>query len=200
MLRLVKTVSQGFPEQLFGADHVIRTLFQILDDLSGFGVLRHKVTLVDFQILVHCRAEPELEVSAAVNLHRFCPDLYEISSCCRFIVKNVDFCQLWMNHDQHKTAVAGAVKGQEVQRIGSAAEHTLPFSVSRVGFVWHFIGFLLATEKRFDFLNTLGIGGGNHLRHLNQPVSLHLAIHIFIVQFFQVIGKPVILNCQQPKE
>ena len=105
-----------------------------------------------------------------------------------------------MYHDRHKTAVAGAVKGQKIQRIGSAAEHTLPFSVSRVGFVWHFIGFLLAAEKGLDFLNALGIGCGNHLRHLDQPVSLHLAVHIFIVQLFQVIGKPVILNCQQAKE
>ena len=146
-----------------GADHVIRTLFQILDDLPSFGILRHEVTLVDFQIFVHCRAESELEVSAAVNLHCFCPDLYEILPCCRFIVQNVDFCKLWMYHDWHKTAVAGAVMGQKIQCIGSAAEHTLSFSVSRVGFVWHFIGFLLAAEKGFDFLNALGIGGGNHL-------------------------------------
>ena len=101
-----------------------------------------------------------------------------IGSCCRFIVQNVDFCQLRMYHDWYKTAVAGAVKGQKIQRIGSAAEHTLPQSVCRVGFIRHFISLLGSADEGLNILNALGIGGGNHLGHFDNPMSLHLAVNI----------------------
>ena len=55
-------------------------------------------------------------------------------------------------------------------------------------------------QKRFDFFNALGIGGGNHLGHFNDPVTLQLAVHVFIVQLSQIIGKPLVLACQQPEE
>src|SRR5699024_11947657 len=81
------------------------------------GIRDRNVTGVQTCALPICRAEPELEVSAAVNLHCFCPNLYKIGSCCRFIVQNVDFCPLWMYHDRHKTAISGEVKGQKIQRV-----------------------------------------------------------------------------------
>ena len=69
-----------------------------------------------------------------------------------------------------------------------------------MGLVGDFIGFLLFTEKTFDLLDTLGIGGGDHLRHFDDPVTLQLAVHVIIVQPPQVIREPFILDCQQPEE
>ena len=39
-----------------------------------------------------------------------------------------------------------------------AAEHALPQSVCRMGFIRHFIGLFRSADKGFDFLNALGIG------------------------------------------
>ena len=61
---------------------------------------------------------------------------------------------------------------EEVQGIGSPAEHALAQPVLRVGFIGDFIDLLLAAEERLDFLYALGVGGGNHLRHFNYPVAL----------------------------
>ena len=105
-----------------------------------------------------------------------------------------------VHHDRQKAPVAGSVKGQEVKGIGSAAEHALPQPVLRVGFVWDFIDLLLSAQKRLDFLNALGVCGGDHLRHLNNPVALQLAVHIVIVQLAKVIGKPLVFYSQQPEK
>ena len=67
-------------------------------------------------------------------------------------------------------------------------------------FVGDFIGLLLLAEKALNFLDTLGIGGGDHLRHFNDPVTLQFAEHIVIVQPPQVIREPLVLDRQQPEE
>ena len=57
-----------------------------------------------------------------------------------------------------------------------------------------FVGLFLSAQKGLDFLNTLCIGCGYHLRHLDYPMPLHFAVHIFIIQLFKVIGKPIVLD------
>ena len=69
-----------------------------------------------------------------------------------------------------------------------------------MGLVGDFIGFLLLAEKALDLLNALGVGGGNHLRHFDDPVTLQLAVHVVIVQPPQVIREPLVLNGQQTEE
>ena len=69
-----------------------------------------------------------------------------------------------------------------------------------MGFVGNFIGFLLLAEKALDLLDALGVGGGDHLRHLNDPVTLQLAVHVVIVQPTQIIREPFVLDCQQPEK
>ena len=69
-----------------------------------------------------------------------------------------------------------------------------------MGFVGNFIGFLLLAEETLDLLDALGIGGGDHLRHFDDPVALQLSVHVVIVQPPQVIREPFILDCQQPEE
>ena len=153
-----------------------------------------------FQVLCHFRAEFQLEVSAAVNFHGFCPHLPDVGSGSSFVLQNVNLRLLRVHHDRNKAAVAGTVKGQEVQRIGCAAKYTLSRSVCRVCFVGDFVNLLLAAQEGLDFLNALGVGGCHHLGHFNNPVSLQFAVYIVIVQFSQIIRKPLIPESQQPEE
>jgi hypothetical protein len=62
---------------------------------------------------------------------------------CGFIFQNVNLGSFRVYHDGHKPTVAASVKGQEVQRVGAAAEHTLPEPVCRMGLIRHFVGFFL---------------------------------------------------------
>ena len=153
-----------------------------------------------FQVLCHFRAEFQLEVSAAVNFHGFCPHLPDVGSGSSFVLQNVNLRPLRVHHDRNKAAVAGTVKGQEVQRIGCAAKYTLSRSVCRVCFVGDFVNLLLAAQEGLDFLNALGVGGCHHLGHFDNPVTLQLAIHIVIVQLAKVIRKPLVPESQQPEE
>ena len=78
---------------------------------SSFGVLRHKIPLVFFEIPLHGGAESQLEPAASVNLHRFCPHLFDIGSGSGFVLQNVNLGLLRVHHDRDKAAVAGTVKG-----------------------------------------------------------------------------------------
>ena len=69
-----------------------------------------------------------------------------------------------------------------------------------MGLVGDFIGLLLFAEKALDLLDALGIGGGDHLRHFDDPVALQLSVHVVIVQPPQVIREPLVLDSQQPKK
>ena len=80
------------------------------------------------------------------------------------------------------------------------SKNTLTQTVGRMGLVGNFIGFLLLAEKTLDLLDALSIGGGDHLRHFDDPVILQLAVHVVIVQPPQVIREPLILDRQQPEE
>ena len=69
-----------------------------------------------------------------------------------------------------------------------------------MGLVGDLIGLLLFAEKTLDLLNALGVGGGDHLGHFNDPVALQFAVHVVIVQPPQVIREPLVLDGQQPEE
>ena len=56
-----------------------------------------------------------------------------------------------------------------------------------MGLVGDLIGLLLLAEEAFDLLDALGIGGGDHLRHFNDPVALQLSVHVVIVQPPQIV-------------
>ena len=66
--------------------------------------------------------------------------------------------------------------------------------------VGHLIGFLLAADEAADLLNTFRTGSGQHLRHFDDPVSLHFPIYIVIIDLFQIIGEPFIPHSQQAEE
>ena len=79
-------------------------------------------------------------------------------------------------------------------------EHTLPQPVFGLGFIRRSVGFLLSADKGANFFNALCAAGGKHFRHLDDPVALQLLEHPVIVQLFQVIGKPLVPDCQQAEE
>ena len=143
MLRLVKSMVQGFLIELLGADHAPGVFIKIRLYHPGFGVLRHKIPLVFFEIPLHGGAESQLEPAAFINLHRFRPHLPDIGSGSGFILQNVNFRLLRVHHDRDKAAVAGTVKGQEVKGIGSAAKHALTGAVCRVGFIRYLVDLFL---------------------------------------------------------
>ena len=135
-----------------------------------------------------------------IEEHGFCPHQVDIRPRCGFIFQNVNLGVLCVYHDGQEPSVAAPVKGQEVQSIGAAAEHALSQSVCRMGFIRHLIGFLCPADKGLNILNALGVGGGDHLGHFDNPMPLHLAVNIVIVNPFQVIGEPFVPDRQQPKE
>ena len=66
--------------------------------------------------------------------------------------------------------------------------------------VGHLIGFLLAADEAADLFNTFCTGSSQHLRHFDDPVSLHFSVYIVIIDLFQIIGEPFIPHSQQSKE
>ena len=155
---------------------------------------------MDLQRFLHGGAERQLVVASVVDGHSFCPELVDIGARFLLIVQNVNFGQFRIHRDGDEAAVARAVTGQKILPVGRASKNTLAQTVGRMCFVGDFIGLLLLAEKTLDFLDAFGIGGGNHLRHFNDPVTLQLAVHVVIVQPPQVIRKPLVLNGQQTEE
>ena len=144
MFRLVKGVVQGFLEKLLGAYGAAGVAVKVCLYHPGLGVLRHKIPLVFFEVLYHFGGKRQLEIAAFVGCHGFRPYLFDIGSGSGFIVQNVYLSPFGVDHDRQETPVPGTVKGQEVQGVGSPAEHALPQPVLRVGFVGDFIDLLLA--------------------------------------------------------
>jgi len=107
---------------------------------------------------------------------------------------------LRVNHNRQETPVPGPVKGQKVQRVGRTAEHALPQPVFGLGLIGCAVGFLLAADERADFLNAFGAAGGQHLRHLDDPMALQFQKHPVIVQLFQIVTKPLVTDCQQAEK
>ena len=145
-------------------------------------------------------AERQPVVAAVVNRHGFCPELIDIGARFLLVVQNVGLSQFRIHRDGDKAAVARAVTGQKILPIGRASKDALAQTVGRMGLVGDFIGFLLFAEKALDLLDALGIGGGDHLRHFNDPVALQFAVHVVIVQPPQVIREPFVLDRQQSEK
>ena len=155
---------------------------------------------MSLQGFLHGEAERQLIVASVVDGHSFRPELVDISTGFSFIVQNVDFGQFRIHRDGDKAAVACAVTGQKILPVGRASKDALAQTVGRMRFIGDFIGFLLLAEKALDLLDALGVGGGNHLRHFDDPVPLQLAIYVVIVQPPQVVREPLVLDCQQTEE
>ena len=73
-------------EQLLGTDHAPGVLIKIRLYHSGFGVLRHKIPLVFFEIPLHGRAESQLEpcllyTSCESNRAKCTRVVFAISNC-----------------------------------------------------------------------------------------------------------------------
>ena len=193
-------VAQCFCIELLGTHPVTRVVLQKGVDHASLRILLHEVLLVGVQRFLHGRAERQLVITVVVDGHGFCPKLVDISTGFSFIVQNVNFGQLRIHRNRDEAAVARAVTGQKILSIGRASKDALAQTVSRMGLIGNFIGFLLFTEETLDFLDALGIGSGDHLRHFDDPVALQLSVHVVVVQPPQVVREPFILDRQQPKK
>ena len=191
---------QCFCIDQLGADLCAAEIIKKRLNQPCLGVLRHELLLQLPQLLVHLLGESKTKRTTPIDGHCLCPHQVDIRPRCGFIFQNMNLGSFRVYHDGQEPSVAASVKGQEVHRIGAAAEHALPQSVCRMGFIRHFIGFLGSADEGLNILNALGIGGGDHLGHFDNPMSLHLAVNIVIVNPFQVIGKPLVFDCQQPEE
>lgn len=199
-LWLVIGVAQRLFEQLFGADHAAGVMLQKPLYLSSLGVLRHEILLHLHQLALDGLAELHGIVAAAVNRHGLCPDLQQIGSGGVLVLQDVNLRILRVDHNRQESPVPGPVKRQKVKRVGRTAEHALPQPVFGLGLIGCAIGFLLVADERADFLNAFGTAGGQHLRHLDDPMALQLLEYPVIVQLFQVIGKPLVPDRQQAEE
>ena len=175
-------VAQRFRIKLLGTHPVTRVVLQKGIDHASLRILLHEVLLVGLQRFLHGRAERQLIVAAVVDGHGFRPKLVDIGAGFGFIVQNVHFGQFRINRNGNESTVARAVTGQKILPIGRTSKDALAQTVGRMGLVGDFIGFLLLAEKALDFLDALGIGGGDHLRHFDDPVTLQFAVHIVVVQ------------------
>ena len=193
-------VAQCLRIELLGTHPVTRVVLQKGIDHTRLRVLLHEVLLMGLQRFLHGVAERQPVVAAVVNRHGFCPELIDIGARFLLVVQNVGLSQFRIHRDGDEAAVARAVTGQKILPVGRASKNTLAQTVGRMGLVGDFIGFLLFTKKTFDLLDTLGIGGGDHLRHFDDPVALQLSVHIVVVQPPQVVREPFILDRQQPKK
>ena len=199
-LRVVKLMVQGFPVKLFGTDHAAGIRLQKADDLPSLGVLRHEVFLHSHKLLLYFFAEFHGTLAAPVDGHGFRPYLQQICPGSVLVLQNVDFRFLRVDHDRQEAPVARPVKGQEVQRVGSASEHALAQPVFGLCLVWRPVGFLLPADKGADFLNALSAVGCQHLRHFQYPVALQLREHLIVIQPLQIVAEPFVLDCQQPEK
>ena len=57
-----------------------------------------------------------------------------------------------------------------------------------------------AGQKRFDIFNIPGIDRSEHLRKFTYPMSLQLLEYPLIVQMFDIICEPVIIDRQESHE
>jgi len=165
-------VAQCLRIELLGTHPVTRVVLQKGVDHASLRILLHEVLLVSLQHFLHGGAERQLIAAAVVDGHGFCPELVDIGTGFGFVVQNVDFGQFRINRNGNESTVARAVTGQKILPIGCASKDALAQTVGRMGLVGNFIGFLLLAEKTLDLLDALGIGGGDHLRHFDDPVTL----------------------------
>lgn len=200
LFRFLGPAPQRLPEELTGAHDFFPALVQVVGNEPGLGVLGHEVPLMLAQVVLHLPAKAEPEVTRVVDCHGLRPHLSKIGSGGRLVLQNMDFRPLGMNQHRHEPAVSCAVQRQKVHRIGRSAEHTLTWPVGGMGLVGDLVGLLLPAEKGLDLLDAFRIGCGDHLGHLDDPVPLHFAVHVLIVQPFQVVGEPVVPACQQAKK
>ena len=193
-------VAQCFRIELLGTHPVTCVVLQKGVDHASLRILLHEVLLMGLQRFLHGGAERQPVVAAVVNRHGFCPELVDIGTGFLLVVQNVDFGQFSIHRDGDKTAVACAVTGQKILPVGRASKDALAQTVGRMGLIGNFIGFLLFAEETLDFLDALGIGGGDHLGHFDDPVALQFAVHVVVVEPTQVVREPLVLDCQQPEK
>ena len=200
LLGLVIGVIQRFLVELLGAELIPVIGFHEAVDLPGSGILLHVFLLLRGLLLLHLPGQVDAVFSRFIDRHDLCPHQVDIGAGGFFICQDMRFCLLRMHLHRKEAAVAASVHGQEIHFVGGASKHTLPQMIGSVAVIGKLVGILAPGEKGPDVLDALGICRRYHLRHFHDPVSCQSLIDLFIVQLFQVIGKPFVPDSQEAKE
>ena len=105
-----------------------------------------------------------------------------------------------MHLNRQKAAVAGAIHRQKVHSVGGSSEHALARAVCREAVIGLLVGILAAGEEGLDFLDALGVGRGDHLGHLHNPVRHDVPVDVLVIQLANVIRDPVLLHGEKADE
>ena len=118
---------------------------------------------------------------------------WEVRSSLTLAAMNEAAALLVGTHDFSSFKNQGSEKTSPVRTLYEAywtqEKERFTFTIRGDGFLYRMVRniFLLLTEETLDFLDALGIGGGDHLRHFDDPVTLQLAVHVVIVQPPQIV-------------
>lgn len=66
--------------------------------------------------------------------------------------------------------------------------------------IGNLVGFFLPAYEDFCFFYAFGIRIRSHLCQLDDPMTLFFPANIVVIQTLQVIGEPLIHNCQKSEE
>ena len=88
------------------------------------------------------------------------------------------------NHHWQEPAISSPIKWRK-SSVLEEPPNTHCRSRSLAGSHRGYVGFLLAADKGANLLDALGVAGGQHLRHLDDPVALQLGKHLVIIQLFR---------------
>lgn len=129
VLGFAELILQSVLIQQLGADIFTGVIVQESLDHTGFGIFRHELPAKPFSLRFHFRREIQGEVTAAVDLHHLCPELFYVGTGCGLVRKQVNLCLLPVQRDGQESPVAGSVQRQERKGVGGASEDTLPLPV-----------------------------------------------------------------------
>ena len=175
--RLAKAFTKDCFVDLSGTNHCPCVSLQPPLDLSGDGILRHKFQLHRLELLLDRRGELHAVVAGFVEGHGLGPELGEVQAGIRFILEDMDLGAVGVDHDGEESSVSGAVEGQKICAVRSAAKDALAGPVLGLGLVGGAVGLLLPTDKGADFLDGFGAGGREHLAHLDNPMALQFSVY-----------------------
>ena len=200
MLGFVIGVIQCFLVELLGAELIPGIGFHEAVDLPGSCILLHEFLLLPGLLLLHLPGQVDAVFSRFIDRHDLRPHQVDIGAGGFFIRQDMCFRLLRMHLNGKEAAVAASVHGQEIHFVGGAGKYALPQMIGSVAVIGKLVGILAPGEKGLDVLDALRVGCRYHLRHFHDPVPCQSLINLFIVQLFQIIGKPFVPDSQEAKE
>ena len=187
-------------EQHPGADLLFLGLLHEGQDLTGIHIFGNKQLLTFPDLVFKILRQLEPDITLVPDLHDLGPHLVEVGAGGLLIIQDMNFSLTVLADDWKESPVAGPVIRQEEHLIRGPGKDTLPRTILRQLVVFGPVRFLLAREEALDGLVGLGVDGGHHLRHLNDPVTLKLFVNVIRFQVLQIVAEPFVIGAEEPEE